>query len=268
MEKITAHTILKMLEKKHDQDVFVPECKDGATWGRSHNRLDAWTMNRSWSNMCFTGYEIKVSRGDFLQDSKYTEYLPTCNKLYFVCPPKMIGVSEIPLEVGLMYTTKNGTGLMTKKKAVHREIEVPKDLLLYVLMSRVKVCDNSNMSTAEYWSDWVKSNRRELDTGRLASKKIRKVVNEKILLVGQENSSLRKEQKRLEDTNERVNKVLERLSELGITHQHFLFGDPGYAADLISKKLKHAIPKELLKTIKNTSEALSRAYSSLTKEIT
>lgn len=49
------------------------------------------------------GYEVKISRSDFKSDDKWTEYLPFCNKFYFVCPPDLIQPSELPKEIGLIY---------------------------------------------------------------------------------------------------------------------------------------------------------------------
>lgn len=49
------------------------------------------------------GYEIKVSRGDFKSDKKWTEYLAFCNQFYFVCPKGMIKLDELPPEIGLIY---------------------------------------------------------------------------------------------------------------------------------------------------------------------
>ncbi len=50
-----------------------------------------------------SGYEVKISRSDFVADDKWQEYLPFCNKFYFVCPPDLIKLSELPPETGLIY---------------------------------------------------------------------------------------------------------------------------------------------------------------------
>jgi hypothetical protein len=68
---VKSNDILKLLSEKHSEDVFVPECKNGSTWLSTHLRLDAWVMNRSWTKLKFTGYEIKVSRQDFLRDDTH-----------------------------------------------------------------------------------------------------------------------------------------------------------------------------------------------------
>jgi len=40
-------------------------------------------MPRPLLNPACTGYDIKISRSDFLGDEKWTGYLPLCNLLYF-----------------------------------------------------------------------------------------------------------------------------------------------------------------------------------------
>ena len=67
--KMTSNLIKSLLAVRHAKDVFVEECKNGPT----HNtktliKLDAWAMSRSWANPHTFGYEIKVSRSDFLSD--------------------------------------------------------------------------------------------------------------------------------------------------------------------------------------------------------
>lgn len=64
---ITAKAILELLRAKHAEDVFVPECKTGPSQGHDHSRFDAWVMKKSWANAATIGYEIKVSRSDFLR---------------------------------------------------------------------------------------------------------------------------------------------------------------------------------------------------------
>jgi len=82
----TADQILNLLLIKHSKDVCVPECKGGPTWFGRHDRMDLWTMARSWAHPRCCAYEIKVSRSDFVNDKKWMAYLEYCNELYFVAP--------------------------------------------------------------------------------------------------------------------------------------------------------------------------------------
>jgi hypothetical protein len=94
--KITAQTIVDLLAEKHSSDVFIRECKDGPSVNNSHCRLDAWAMKRSWSSPCTYGYEVKVSRQDFLKDDKWRNYLPYCNEFYFAATKGLIQLEELP----------------------------------------------------------------------------------------------------------------------------------------------------------------------------
>lgn len=157
MKKITAKDVVELLAAKHSDDVFVPECKMGATHTQhgDSGRLDAWAMKKSWARPCAFGYEVKISRADFLQDEKWTGYLPYCNEFYFVCPTGLILPDELPLEAGLLYVAKTATRLFTKKKAPRRQVEIPDTIFRYILHSRVKVVQ-------KYQSVESRSNRIEL----------------------------------------------------------------------------------------------------------
>lgn len=143
---MTAKDIKKLLAKRHRYDVFVPECKDGPTmWNNQgdpgHRRMDAWAMKKSYTQPRAICYEIKVSRVDFLRDDKWHHYLPYCNEFYFVCPPDLIDKSELPEGTGLIYTSKKGTSLVTKKKALWRDVRIPESLYKYILFSRADIID-------------------------------------------------------------------------------------------------------------------------------
>src|SRR5690606_37137616 len=144
------------------------ECKDGPTHGAEHRRLDGWAMAKSWAHPTVTGYEVKVSRSDFLQDTKWPDYLPMCNELYFVCPTGLIQPPEVPAEVGLLWASKTGTKLYTKKKAQYRDVKIPEEVFRYVLMCRAKITDEhpSFGSTREYWERWLEDQQTDWQFGR------------------------------------------------------------------------------------------------------
>lgn len=134
--------ILRQIEKRHTgraniDDAFFTEVKNGRTQGnRELLKLDALAIRKSWVKPCFTGYEIKVSRGDFMRDDKWSGYLKCCHEFYFVCPAGLIQPEELPVEVGLIYYNSDKNSISTKRKAVHRIIEIPSDILMYLLMYR------------------------------------------------------------------------------------------------------------------------------------
>ncbi len=137
---MTAKTILQTLRNRHRKDVFIPECKTGPTIDNlALRRMDAWVMRRSYTRFATIAYEIKVSRSDFLADTKWREYLPYCHELYFVCPWGMIEPQEIDDAAGLCWVSKNGRRIYTKKRVEQRDIEIPAEMLIHIVMSRTVV---------------------------------------------------------------------------------------------------------------------------------
>lgn len=208
--KIGAPAILALLRAKHSNDVFVDECKDGPTFVGNHFRLDAWVMPRSWTKPETTGYEIKVSRSDFLRDEKWQAYLQLCHRFYFVAPPGVIQVEELPAEAGLMVTSKNGTRLFTKKKAPARVLDVPESLWRYLLMCRTRVIRERSIDPVEQWQQWLAEKDERKHVGWNVSRKIRELVKQRIEAVEKENGRLRKE-------NETLAGVRQMLEAMGIT---------------------------------------------------
>ena len=82
------------------------------------HRMDMVAFDYKDNVELVTGYEIKVSRGDFLGDQKWKEYLPWCMELYFACPRGLIKKEEIPPQIGLIYCYAGTT--RTVKRAVTR----------------------------------------------------------------------------------------------------------------------------------------------------
>lgn len=206
---ITARDILALLRTKHSADVFVSECKTGATWGYAGDsgngkmrKLDGWAMKKSWANPFIAGYEIKIHRGDFLQDEKWQNYLDFCNEFYFVCPTNLIQKDELPAEVGLMYVSKTGTMLYTKKKAQRRlNVKIPNSIFRYILMNRVQVIDNVvdnrdytkllKEEKLRFWKKWVKDRKLDVTFGAYVSKAIQETIRQEITRVRMENDQLK-----------------------------------------------------------------------------
>lgn len=212
MTKLTSYAVLSLLAAKHSKDVFVPECKSGPTQWGNHDRLDAWVMPRSWAHPAVTGYEIKVSRSDFMRDEKWQNYLPMCNFLYFVAPKGLIDPGELPQEVGLMEVTTGGRRLITRRKAVKRDVSIPEDVWRYILMCRAAIRGETQDSVgrAEYWRMWLEKRAEDQELGGFVSKRILALYDENVTKVQAENNALRSRIAGLE----RVEKV---LADLGIT---------------------------------------------------
>jgi len=139
-EKVTATAIKIALAEKHWKDFFLTEVKSGPTqldMPGGLKILDGLAVRKSWTNPCFTGYEVKISRSDFLRDAKFYTYEELCNCLYIVCPKGMIERTELPESVGLMYYDPEKKTIATKKKAIFRKIEYSPEMLLYIIFSRL-----------------------------------------------------------------------------------------------------------------------------------
>lgn len=247
-----AKDIVNLLAARHDGDVFVPECKDGPTWGTEHVRLDAWVLNRSWSKHLIIGYEIKVSRADFMNDKKWCNYLPLCNELYFVCPWGLIGKSEVPDLCGLLYATKNGEKLRCVKKAPWRDVKIPESVYLYVLKIRADIEKRSTgysvQSNSEYWAEWLANEESDDVLGRSVAKEINERVTKEIDKVRNENRGLRRE-------NECFSRIKEECEKIGVNYNAY------YEAPSIAKQLKDArsaIPESLPKDLEALAHSLQQ----------
>jgi hypothetical protein len=240
MEKgteVTSAQITQVLAAQHTNDVFVAECKDGPTQCATHNRLDVWVMNRSWSRPLVVGYEIKVSRSDFGQDNKWHTYLELCNQLFFVCPKGLIKPEEVPDGVGLKYATAKRA--LVVKKAAHRDQPIPESLYRYLLMCRTRVVPPNFYDTTEeqkrlQWREWLNKKDEDLRLGYQISNRIRDHVDK----VNQENARLKAENAELQDAK-RI------LSEMGV-NLHAWHG--GTLSQRIEAALKQ-VPQELMDAI-------------------
>jgi len=168
-----AADVLALLARRHAKDVFVPECKDGPSQGYHHHRLDAWAMRRSWSDPRTFGYEIKLTRGDFLRDAKLTHYATLCSELYLVAPPGVLEAAELPEGVGHLEVIAKGRALRVRSKAPTRRTN-PDDLeplLRYVLMSRASIVASGyhGQATREErlleWRAWLVQRQDARDLG-------------------------------------------------------------------------------------------------------
>jgi hypothetical protein len=176
---LTASDLVGALAYRHAKDVFVPECKMGESWGGGARRLDAWAMLRSWSPWMTLGYEVKVSRSDFLQDHKWQEYLPACHAFYIVVPAKLVAPEELPADVGLLWMI-GGQRLVCKRKAVRRspEPEALLHLMSYVLMSRTRVVANMHEANLglddkrQFWARWLEQDTGEHWLGHMVARRL------------------------------------------------------------------------------------------------
>lgn len=85
--------------------------------------IDAFALN------CFAskkfqriGYEVKVSRADFLNELKHPDKTVRgaffCTSFFFACPPDLIHAKEVPDPYGLVFVRADGRSRMVKRSAL------------------------------------------------------------------------------------------------------------------------------------------------------
>ncbi len=258
--KCSEKSITDLLAYKHAEDVFVPQCKTGSTAYDQVMIFDAWAMKKAWAHPLITGYEIKTDRSDFDNDEKWMGYLPYCNKFYFVCPSKMIQPEELPDSVGLMWVATTGTRLYIKKKAPHRDIENPHDLMKYVLMCRVEIVRSTmyhgnRSEEVEYWKQWLEKEDEKKSVGHKVSKKLQGLFKTRVEDVERTNRHLKVE-------NERLQIVAKVFKDMGIRSCSWNL------EEMIRERInetRQVLPVGIRDSLRNASETLNRFILELDK---
>lgn len=98
--------------------------------------LDGFAITQAYRSMKTIGYEIKVSRGDFLQDKKWQNYLPVCNTFYFVSPPEVIYKEDLPDGIGLYHVIDNKLKCVKRAKKQAYDKEAVFEVFQYIALSR------------------------------------------------------------------------------------------------------------------------------------
>jgi hypothetical protein len=211
--------ILRQLRKRHVgksglDDVFLTEVKNGRSWdGRNLLILDALAIRKSWVKPCFTGYEVKVDRGDFMRDHKWPGYVQYCHQFYFACPTGLIQPDELPNEVGLIWYNPGKDSLYTKRKALYRPIEISAEMLMYIVMSRMDSDRHPFFSDErEMLMAWVEDKQEKVKLGHIIGGKM--VL--KLKYLGAENKRLKQQVGYLEDDREQLQKIRQVLRSHGL----------------------------------------------------
>jgi len=252
---ITAKDLVELLRVRHSKDVFVDECNTGSSSHVGCSRMDAWAMAKSWANPCVTGYELKVSRSDFLGDDKWRGYLDYCNEFYFVAPPKLIDPSELPEEAGLLVCSANATRLYSKKKSPRRGNEIPNEIFRYILFSRAKITRGYWIrdQKIEFWRDWLAGKQNLLDLGHRVGKRIQERIEEEVM-------SARSEQHRLKSELGDLEYVRDALRKLGFDKGQV---PAGWRFDRRLEDLRRAVPRDFLRTCTDAQRELNDLVEAL-----
>lgn len=250
---MNAQDIISLLATKHARDIFVPQCKDGPSWGGGPSIMDAWAMKRSWANPLTIGYEVKISRRDFLADDKWHGYLDYCNEFYFVCPSGLIDPAEVRADVGIMWAT--GKRVWRKRKAHRRDVEIPELFYRYILMCRTRIVspyENEGIDGREFWQRWLADKKEKKILGYEVSRRIHEKYEADVMKVRRDQREL---EARLKDF-EAITKLLERA---GINPESW------QVTDQINAKIVGAVPRRLMDKVRDARDSLSTCLVQLGK---
>lgn len=258
--KVRADMILRQLSKRHvgrvksPDDVFLTNVKNGRSWDNDNLLImDALAIRRSWRKPCFTGYEIKVDRSDFLRDQKWPGYLEFCHEFYFVCPVGLIQPEELPSEVGLIYYNPEKDCILTRRKALYRPVEIPYDLLMYLVMTRIDGDRQHPFFTnrREYFEAMAKEKAERKKIGKYIAREVGGYI--KVLL--EENRKMKRE---LSLAQQKV-QIYDEVSKVLRKHGLNLYRDPKELAE----DLDNALEKNLSPCVVKKIDELARLISGL-----
>lgn len=247
---MTSYQIMELLRAKHCDDVWVAECKNGPSQTGSHLRMDAWSMKKSWANPCVRAYEVKVSRSDFLGDEKWRGYLQYCNELVFCAPKGIIKDGELPAEIGLIECV--GSRLVTRRKPVYREVDIPEELFRYILMCRARIGEeHSERDKASVWRGWLAQKEGDRKLGYNVSRAIRMRCEQ-----------MEREVSQAKEMVSRYDDVRRLMLELGIRET-----SGRWEVKRRVQELDSVIPEHFVKACKNLQQDLSNILFTCEKKV-
>lgn len=136
--------------------------------------LDGVAVLKSWVKHKVIGYEIKVSRADFLKDEKRMFYQQYVTDFYFICPEWLIKKEELPANVWLVYCSDNWMKIV--KKAMYMNNPLSADMMKYMVICRMEQYQNKTFSYRTVIEDYVKD---KISWKELAKKFYTKITQEK-----------------------------------------------------------------------------------------
>lgn len=185
MVKVTSWDIIEQLKKRHKNDMGFTEVKNGSSNTMQLRKIDYMAIKKSWSPITLIGYEVKVSRSDFVRDDKWYGYLENCNMFSFAAPKGMIKLKELPENVGLVEYNPEKRTIRTKRKPIYREIKLNAEMLLYLMMWRMKIEDNrygavgeTRAEKTERWKHWLEEKVDNKVIGRAVKGKFGRMLRD------------------------------------------------------------------------------------------
>lgn len=240
---VKASTIVSLLQARHRDEVTATEITLGAAAfeGRPPGkRLDFWAVKTSWSHPHYIGYEVKVTRSDFLADGKWADYMTGCTHFYFACPFGLIEPHELPEGVGLVYVTKAGNALATRRKALYRPISdtsrpVVTNMLKSALM-RGKGLTGDDEERRGYWQQWLDQYRGDRQLDRIVGSEIAATLAEKELALIRREKAVALRDREADKKMANADKIEAACEALGVK-----FPASWHYTEDVTARLKHAL---------------------------
>lgn len=251
--KIREDEVLRALAKRHEgKDAFFTHVKNGPTHAAVKGELaiiDAIAFSRSWTHPLIRGYEVKVDRSDFLRDTKWHKYFDMCHEFSFVCPDGLIRPEEIPDQAGLIYYNPGKKSLRTKKKAVYRPIELPVNMLWYIIIAQLDSERHPFFSNRrEALEAWVEDKEDRQTLGAWVSEKLHRFMYQY--------EQMKIEVERLKEFRELISKANAILEPYGV----FIASWGNWEHDL-QRVLQSGVPN--LRRVLNLARQLENELSKL-----
>ena len=164
----------------------------------------------------------------------------------------MIQPEELGPGVGLLVVATTGSRLFTKRKAAHRDVEVPEELYRYLLMSRARIVPPNHYGTdergADYWRHWLTQKAENIELGRLVGARMRWLFDERVTAVELENARLKARHKEYDG-------VRAALTALGLDAEN-----SNYLAEAVrrrAERTRQAVPHELMYALDGLDRAIT-----------
>ena len=152
---------LKFLGGYHS--IVIPEFTYGGL------RIDALVIDLR-DRWC-RGFEVKVDRGDFLKDNKWTLYTQFCSSLTIACPRDLIKKEEVENPFGLLWVDKGNKPPWKRFEWIKRPRNFQKRNSLSWVWTYLKVLEQEfprmffELDKLKVESEWLKKNNNKLIGG-------------------------------------------------------------------------------------------------------
>ncbi len=265
-----AHDVEGLLRVKY-ADYFYRSEMQGV---KGNGRLDGIAIRPSWAHPEVHGFEIKVSRRDFIQDDKWTAYLPSCKQFWFVTGPGIVDKAEIPEQAGWIEASAQGARLLIRKKAPVRKMTPEDEAHLFRRIihgihyaGQRAPWNGEEVSAEDRLRLWLKEKEDKATLSGLVSAKIRRIVgavNERNHQLQVENASLKELKAACDSLGVNLDDLIKKNRGLGKYPEY-------HWRQLIRKHAPELIPSEIpeeLKALKQAGRLIEQACGDIAGRVT